>query len=536
MPLRSDIGRCLLLSLIILATIGTGQASDGASDAPIIASVEIINENVFDTDVKANDNFLFRLANNLHIVTRKSVIKRELLLDVGDRYDTSLANESVRNLRGKDFLFKTEILLDTASSDQTIMVVRTSDKWTTTGGLSIHRSGGRTDLQFGVKESNFLGYGVFMSHDYFIPEDDRSFYQGEIRDSRLQGLNLSGQVLYSDSPQNGLFTAILSKPFYTLIQPIAWSLSYFHTKRRLDYYNSDGEVFARDRIKSKGGELAALLKTGPSHLKFYYGMNVSYRDARADNRIFNSADSAISDFVPVPPTDSLVTMVGASFRLQEINFNAFTRLNRFEKPEDYDLGFDIGLGAAIGLTRGKPSFQAITYTPVYRMRLGNGLLIVGLDGQVWFSEGKTLRRFFHGFGRAYLRYHPNFTFVINASFVSDLLPTQSTQLYLDEDTGIRGVKAYQQSGEERLIINLENRFFSDLEILTIGIGGVVFADIGNIWSRSESFDLDQTLISLGAGLRFGISRSTQAEVIRLDAAYTPKLQDWQISAGTRQYF
>ena len=76
-------------------------SADNKNDSlsPVIDSIEIINENVFDTGEPQYNNFFFKLANSLHFITRPGVIRRELLISVGEKYDTALAHESERNLR-----------------------------------------------------------------------------------------------------------------------------------------------------------------------------------------------------------------------------------------------------------------------------------------------------------------------------------------------------------------------------------------------------------------------------------------------------
>ena len=53
-------------------------------DGLLIDSVEIENRNIFDTNVKGYDNFIFRTANKLHVKTQKKVLAREFLLKKGD--------------------------------------------------------------------------------------------------------------------------------------------------------------------------------------------------------------------------------------------------------------------------------------------------------------------------------------------------------------------------------------------------------------------------------------------------------------------
>ena len=215
---------CLFLSTVVSAALagpsaGIDSLSSGEAGpaGPIIDSVEIRPENVFDLAEPKYDNFLFRLANKTHFVTRPGVIRRELLLKKGDVYDTALVSETVRNLRALPFLLKTEIRLDTGQGGKSIMVVNTSDKWTTTGGVSFHRTGGRDDLRIGIKENNFLGYGIFMSHNFLIVENDRDYYQVEMSDNRVWGKGFSATLFYNPlSP--GFIKPLFLLAFFTVLR------------------------------------------------------------------------------------------------------------------------------------------------------------------------------------------------------------------------------------------------------------------------------------------------------------------------------
>jgi outer membrane protein assembly factor BamA len=109
-------------------------------------------------------------------------------------------------------------------------------------------------------------------------------------------------------------------------------------------------------------------------------------------------------------------------------------------------------------------------------------------------------------------------------------------MYLDEDRGLRGAPLHYRGGEDRVVINVEERFFSEWEILSVGLGAVLFADIGNIWNRNTASVFSDFDTSVGTGLRFGVSRSTRGEVVRVDAAYALRQGRWQLSVGTGQFF
>lgn len=523
---------------VFAACAGRAQnmsAESGAPIIPIIDSVIIETENVFDLSEPKYDNFLFRLANKTHIVTRHPVIRRELLLGKGDPFDTALVNESLRNLRGLPFLFKTEIELVRGEAGENIMAVTTSDKWTTTGGISYHRTGGRNDIQFSLEENNFLGYGVFLSNEFTILDRDRNFYQGELADRRFLGHNIAVNLLYSDNPRAGQVAAAVARPYYSLKQKWSLEARFSNLRRRLDYYVNE-ELAAQDRFAENRLQLLVSYRFGPNHWKFYFIPIYEYLDLKS--RGFGLYIPEAAPNLPQPTEDSLVHFFKCTVRAHQVKFAVYNRLNRFHKPEDVNLGLDarFDYGRAFGHAIKETLYHYLSYWSQFNASLGSGLFQVGLYQRQWIRNRARIREDINCFFKFYSRYHNNHTFVVGGRFYSIHLDDKSYTLYLDEDNGLRGYPVYIFNGEDRLIINLENRFFSDLEILSIGIGGAAFADIGNIWARDGRPTLDGTHYSFGAGLRFGISRSTSGEVIRLDLAYAPKRKTWQISVGTGQFF
>ena len=84
------------------------------------------------------------------------VIRRELLLDVGDPFDSALVAESERNLRALGIFRDVEI--DPVQTDTGIVLrVRTADAWTTTMGVSVATSGSESIIDLSLQESNLLG-------------------------------------------------------------------------------------------------------------------------------------------------------------------------------------------------------------------------------------------------------------------------------------------------------------------------------------------------------------------------------------------
>ncbi len=532
-------GASVLLWLLVSGRIAVGSDNESENNTRVIDSIEIISRNVFDTDDPRYDNFLFHLANSLHIVTRPAIVRRELLLDRGEVFDTSLADESERNLRALPYLFESDISLRTGERGENILMVNTSDKWSTVARASLHRSGRRDDFQFGFEENNLLGYGILMSHDYFVLEDDRDYYQAEIADRRFLGKNLYLDLFYADNPRAGRTSITVGRPYYALSQMWSGRIGFERLNERVDYY-LDETLAARDRLRLLSFQVANYYRFGQNDIKYYLMLLYSFTVNDWRGRKFENEDlfppDVIQPGLPAAGVDSTIHYFQFGLRWQQIHFEKYYRLNRFHKPEDINHGLDVLVSAGYALADHQDNYCLYTLNPQYTYHFYKALLIGGFLGQQWQTSRKTLRRIINLYFRGYLQYNRHHTLATRVSFIYDRLPDPALRLYLDEERGLRGYPIYFDGGEKRLLINLEHRIYTDLELLSAGIGGVLFADIGNIWTRADRFSLDDSELSLGTGLRLGITRSTQAEILRVDVAYAPSLGEWQISVGTGQIF
>jgi hypothetical protein len=369
-------------------------------------------------------------------------------------------------------------------------------------------------------------------------EDDRNYYQAELADNRLFGRAMSAAMFYSDNPRAGQVSILTARPFYSLSQKWGGEILFSTLRRRLDHYVTEN-LAARDRFFKRRLRLQVSYRIGQDNIKYHFTPRYEYIDL--DSLGMDIFIPAAAQFLPSPSIDSLIHYFQYAARVQQIKYAAFDRLNRFHKSEDIILGFDsriaYGHASKSRFRRFRGTYyHYFSYWPQYTLAFGANLMIAGIQQQEWRSKNSLLRRMLNCYFRGYNQYHNNHTFAMGVQYLSNRLADKSFTLHLDEDHGLRGYPAFILNGEDRLVINIENRYFSDIEILSVGIGGVIFADIANIWSRESDLVLDNTQYSFGAGFRFGISRSTKGEVIRVDFAYAPRRKAWQISFGTGQIF
>jgi len=94
------------------------------------------------------------------------------------------------------------------------------------------------------------------------------------------------------------------------------------------------------------------------------------------------------------------------------------------------------------------------------------------------------------------------------------------QLILDTDAGLRGYAANQLTGHNRILGNVEARFFTDWELLTFRFSGAGFYDMGTVWKAGENLSTLQFHHSLGVGIRLhNTNVAGQEGTLRFDIAY-----------------
>ena len=95
-----------------------------------IASINLKQLNVFNTELEAENNALFRFANRAHIQTEPEVIKSILLFKAGDTFNQKTLAESERLLRKQNYLYDAQIIADENCDGNIDVTVITRDLWT----------------------------------------------------------------------------------------------------------------------------------------------------------------------------------------------------------------------------------------------------------------------------------------------------------------------------------------------------------------------------------------------------------------------
>jgi outer membrane protein assembly factor BamA len=506
------------------------------NDGLIVDSVEICNRNIYDAKDGDYDHFIFKIANKLHIKTRKSIVERELLLKKGDTYSQALAEETARNIRQKLIVYDAWSEVETLPDGRLLWRVVTVDQWSFNGGVNYGREGNETRWQIGFDEKNFLGYNQFVSFYYYNQSDDDNYIEGSIADRRFWGKRLRIQLDYSSNPFRETAGFTLQRPYYDLEQTTYFSLISRTLSGRRDIY-SDNLKVAESRYDGEATEFLAAYRLGKYREKLRFQFSYDYRNERTVDRTFLTGDPddialAISSF----PNDTLYHQFGLATAYSNFDYAKMHRVDGFGYTEDYLLGY-FGEGQFSRAFNAAFDDHRYDRADLFLARyfgFRSGLLLVDYEHSLWYRATHNFRRVAALSVRFYQQPSSYFTIALRSAYISAWNSEDREDILLGGTTGIRGYDKYFKTGNRKALVNVEGRFYSGVKFLSALFGAVVFADWGSIWKTNEAITLDNSYASAGVGLRVAFEKSTK-NIVRIDVAYSEQTS-WQLSIGTDQYF
>lgn len=502
-----------------------------------IGEVIIQVNDVFDTSSPAENKSIFRLANRLHVNTRDSVIKSQLLFRSGDPLIRSVIEESARILRRNQFFYDAAIRVVRYENNVVDLVISARDNWTLLPEISLSRSGGETRYQFGIEEDNLLGTGSAVAISRRKDEDRRStafqFSDRNVGRSWV-GVNLG----YRDSDDGAGSRISVVRPFYAL--DTTWSAG-------IDVNDDDRE----DPLFSRGDEVARFRHDEQSATVWF-----GWSRGLVDNWTSRwSVGWQLSDnrfALPDDPADALVVPVDRDLRYPflryeriENRFAVAQNLNQIVRTEDIYLGTRYGitvglLGSDLAADRSggvvQADFQTTMGDPADRFLTVNA----GVDGRI--ESGDAVNTRLAVAASYYRRQSAQRVFFARLSGVAGRDLDIDQLLELGGDTGLRGYPRAFGSGESRAVLTLEQRIYTNwYPFRLFRVGAAAFFDAGRIWGEDATGRSDDRLLSnVGIGLRLGSTRGNSNRVIHIDLAFPlrrdPRVDDVQILLESKRSF
>ncbi len=520
----------LVLMLAIAAAVQAEDSVPAAEDtaAPIpdgaaleaggavIGTISIERWNVFDLSDPRENNWLYRWANRLHIVTREKTIRKQLLVKQGDPYVQRLAEETGRILRRNRYLYEASVEPVRYENGVVDLKVETRDIWSLTPDLSLSRSGGENRTKIGIEETNLFGRGQNLEFAY-IDNVDRESHRLEFADPHIgrSWVKLFMRVADNSDGRSNLFSTV--RPFHKLDARWTAGGSILDDERRTALYRTGDEAgefrHERDYMNVFGGWSKGLHKNWVRR----WTAGVVY-----DDNQFSAPDDPSTPVV-LPENRKLVYPY-LGFEFLEDRFETASNHDQIGKTEDFYVG--IRANALIGWS--DESFDNARDALIYSASLNKGfgsldktalLLAVGASGRI--EDGETKNAIAAVSARYYKRQSSKRLFFasVEATIGHDL--DLDNPLQLGGNSGLRGYPLRYQNGDSKALITVEQRYFTDwYPFRLFRVGGAAFADVGRTWGNNPLGGESQGwLTDVGIGLRLAPTRSNAGKMVHLDLAF-----------------
>lgn len=481
-----------------------------------IGQIRIERRQIFDLSNPKEDNWLFRLADQLHARTRERVIRAQLLFRTGDLYSRRILDETARNMRENlAFMREPEIRPERYHDGIVDILVITNDVWTLQPQINFGRSGGVNTVTLDVTDDNFLGYGKYVEVGHSENVDRRTNYV-TWTDPNVWGTHWQDSVQLQDNSDGKVWNLSGMLPFYSLETRFAGGGSTGDTRsvvtryslgNAYDYYELNWrvtDVFIGDAL------LVNELWTDRLLLGF-----------RNDESVFGPA--AGKPLLAPLPSDRQLAYPYVRMQWVQNDYATTRNLELISFTEDLHFGFD----GSVGLGWAAPVFGADR----------KGLIADSELGYNWrFGPANLLLLYARLYGRAEggrlddAIASPNASYYLTTSdhtkFMAHLWGDFGHNLDTDHylqiggDTGLRGYPLRYQNGQSRAQLTVEERVYTDWYLLQLmHVGGAVFFDTGRTWGGAPIPTPQYGwLRDAGIGLRLGSGRSSFGSVIHLDLA------------------
>ncbi len=510
--------------LAMLLVCACSSAQDEAP-APIIETIVISVEDVFEDKGHTPDLWLYRAANRLHIETRESIIRQELLFAVGDPIDTEAVAQSERNLRALPFLRRAEIEMIPLLDGRVRVHVITSDAWSTLPELRLAKVGNEWVWAAGASETNLLGWGkqLRLLHDSGLDRDESFVFY---RDPRTFGSRVTSRLLLSSASDGHRVNLSATRPFFSI--GTLWSFhAVFEDFDRLDPLFKEGERVAELRHDRRRGEfhIARAMKRNPTSAVRLHLAYVSSEDDIAEGKNVRRFG---------------ILQLGVSSVAHR--FLKLTHINRFELTEDINLGnvasafFGISTPALGGEDRTSYSF----FLGERRgLPLRDGFVLGNISWRARYRNDRIENGVLHARANVVQKLSLRKLILAKADFLYGTELDPEVQFRLGAESGLRGYPVRQFNGNRSFLLSLEGRWFLTDEIARLlSIGVAAFFDSGFAWPRGQPMRFSDMHSDIGVSLLLGANRvSTSRRGIRIDVAYALDPIDgrsrWLFSAGSR---
>ncbi|MCB1670809.1 MAG: hypothetical protein R3F41_12600 [Gammaproteobacteria bacterium] len=467
---------------------------------------------IFDETNPDENISLYRWVNRIHLDTKPGVIRNQLLFEPGEEVDSQMLSESERLLRNQKYVAESKLRVLRKCGDTVDLEAVTREVWTMTPDISFHTSGGDTNFQLGVRDTNFLGTGQRVNVSYTNDPERTSygiFFEHPDFRARRRVLKLAA----ADNSDGSVLQLQYAQPFFSLDSRHAWDLNLDKTDEVLTQYRWGDRITEVDHSK----EIA----------EFSWGFSPGLQDQvtqrysfgfRHENHRYGPGIERPSP--ALLPADISLNYPFVQYERVEDNYAVGYNISQIYRTEDLHIGS--WLTTSLGYSPGGDG--QLIFSGLYR----DTLLFRPKMLLQWHADwyGRLNQRsgdWEDTVASVALDFHrgqtENRTLYMGLAATHAINLNASQQVFLGGSTGLRGYDSHYLNGDSAVRFSIEERLFTRyhlFQLLRVGVAG--FYDVGRVFGSTEpnGNDLYQ---NVGFGLRLSPSKSDKGKVIHVDIAY-----------------
>jgi len=500
--MRTTVPR-IFWTLVAGAVLAPGPAR---AQRPVIDSVAVETYDIFLPE-EVEGNIFAGVMNALHVKTRPSVVRKELLFRAGDTLDPRRLAETERNLRRRGIFRR--VVIDTVRADGKLVArVFTSDGWTTNVDVGLSFTGNTLTWRAGAIEQNVLGTGHALGAIY-RDEPDRHALRLLTQINRPFGTRAMVSGYYDDLSDGRAGGWGGGVPFLATEHRVGVELPGEAASRRIIQWRNGDTLAVRWR---RAFVQRAAVGWAPSASPGGYVRVGLLGQVRQEQYVL-LADTAAA----IP--DTVTGAFGVYADVARSRFLEVTHYNGFAREEDVDLG--LRAAVQVWVAPRALGYRESGVAPLADVQIGAGVPQVfarlrahahgmfttsGLDsGLVWGGltvASRVMRRQ---------------ATVLHVEAGAQRNPAPGAEFDIGHGIGPRGFEPHAFTGTRTAWGLLEHRvFLADALLDLFGVGVAGFVDYGGAWYPDQSPRVGG---NVGLGLRLGGTTSTGPNVGRFDVAY-----------------
>jgi len=508
-----------------------------------LGEIRVVRQRVFEEE----NNWLHRVTNRYHPLTREDVILAVLPFRSGASVNLRALAEAERILRSKAYLYDARVIPYRRCGDVLDIYVVTRDVWSLEPRLSFDRAGGENSYALGVGDSNIMGSGRASYFSYFSNED-RDGFAVSYADPNLRKTRWGLNLLAADSSDGSRYAASIRRPFFALDTRRAMNLAGDRYRRKEGLYFLSNKLWEYD-ADSRVGD-------------FSVGASPGIRDGRV-NRFrlglgyeqyqFDYPVALLARVDPQDAEDRKLVYPYVSYQRIRDSYDKRLNLDRVYRTEDIALGSVLGaqLGWSADRFGGEGDKLVGRFSYQDSLWLASDQLLtydLSLSGYYDLDRDRSEDVLAQAILSYRYRHADAFGLLLRAAVAAAHNPPLDKPLVLGGDTGLRGYPTRYQVGDSWFLVTVEERYYSDVyPFRMFRLGAAVFADFGRAWYRNDApgwvppdrtasyFD---TLANVGVGLRLESTRTRRDRLLHIDLSLPlrdgPDTQNLEFTVTVKQ--